>query len=128
MIYLCGPINGRSDDDCTVWREQAKDLLGPENCLDPMRRDYRGREAESVNEIVQLDKIDIQNSTALLVYFDKPSVGTSMEVFLSWSMATPVVVVDRSDRPLSPWLVYHSTKVVDSVGDAVAWLRSAGLA
>lgn len=124
MIYLCGPINGRSDDDCTTWREQVKGFLGPDRCLDPMRRDYRGREAESVNEIVQLDKVDVDHSTALVVFFDRPSVGTSMEVFYAWTINTPVVVIDASDKPLSPWLVYHSTAVVSSVEEAVRWVES----
>jgi hypothetical protein len=26
-VYLCGPINGRSDDDCKAWREAAKAVL-----------------------------------------------------------------------------------------------------
>lgn len=123
MIYLCGPINGRSDDDCTTWREQAKALIGADRCLDPMRRDYRGREAECINEIVQLDKRDINHSEALIVFFDRPSVGTSMEVLFAWGGGVPVVVIDASDKPLSPWLVYHSTAVVRSVEEAVAWVE-----
>ena len=122
-VYLCGPINGRSDDDCTVWREQAKTLLGADNCLDPMRRDYRGREQACVDEIVELDKVDVDGADFLLVYFDKPSVGTSMEVLYAWERGIPVIVVNQSDRPLSPWLIYHSTEVVDSVAAAVEWIQ-----
>lgn len=109
-LYLCGPINGRSDDDCKNWREKAK-ALWPWDTLDPMRRDYRGREHDCVKEIVEGDKEDISRCSALLVWFDKPSVGTSMEVYLAWSWSIPVFVVDASDKPLSPWLLYHTTSV-----------------
>jgi nucleoside 2-deoxyribosyltransferase len=109
-IYLCGPINGRTDDDCRNWRELAKERWDG-RCLDPMLRDYRGRELEPgiSAEIVAGDIEDIQQCDALLVYFDKPSVGTSMEVFYAKHvLGKPVVVIDASDKPLSPWLIHHS--------------------
>lgn len=88
-----------------------------------MRRDYRGREAECVNEIVRLDKIDIEQSDALLVNYDKPSVGTSMEVFYAWLLGRPVVVVAKSGTVISPWLRYHSTAIVDSFAEAYSMLE-----
>lgn len=122
-IYLCGPINGRSDSDCRNWRERAKKEW-PGECIDPVRRDYRGREAECVDEIVENDLIDIRDSDALLVYFDKPSVGTSMEVFYAKQIGKPVVVIDASDKPLSPWLVYHADHIVREMGDAMYFLHA----
>jgi nucleoside 2-deoxyribosyltransferase len=120
-VYLCGPINGRSDDDCKVWREAAKAVLP--DTLDPMRRDYRGREAESVDEIVELDKEDVLACDALLVYYDKPSVGTSMEILFAWEHRRPVVLVNKSDAPLSPWLVYHSRHIVSTLDEAITILK-----
>jgi nucleoside 2-deoxyribosyltransferase len=121
-LYLCGPINGRSDDDCRSWREQVKTLWP--DCLDPMRRDYRGRELEPgiAAEIVAGDLEDINASDALIVYFDKPSVGTSMEVFYAHQQGKPVVVIDKSGAPLSPWLVHHATRVVGTVEEALQCL------
>lgn len=118
VLYLCGPINGRTDADCKDWREEAK-ALWEGDTKDPMDRDYRGRELECINEIVENDKQDIQASDALLVWFDKPSVGTSMEVFFAWGRSKPVVVVNRSDKPLSPWLVYHSAAVCGTLEEAL---------
>lgn len=117
-VYLCGPINGRSDDDCRGWREEAKQLLP--DTLDPMRRDYRGKEATAYREIVELDKIDVASCDALLVYFDKPSVGTSMEMLWAWERGKLVVLVNKSTAPLSPWLVYHSHHQVASLAEAIA--------
>lgn len=115
-VYLCGPINGCTDEECKDWRESAKAQL-PET-LDPMRRDYRGREAECVAEIVEGDKQDIHESDAFLVNYDRPSVGTSMEIYLAWTLGKPVIVVTRPETVISPWLRYHSTKIVHSFDEA----------
>ena len=121
-VYLCGPINGRSDDDCKLWREAAKEALP--DTLDPMRRDYRGKEYSAFREIVELDKIDVAQCDALLVYYDKPSVGTSMEMLWAWERGKLVVLIDRSAAPLSPWLIYHSHHVCESLDEAIALLEA----
>ena len=119
LTYLCGPINGCTDEEAKDWREFVKAKLGAENCLDPMRRDYRGREAESVNEIVELDKIDILQSDIILVNYDKPSVGTSMEVIYAWMHHKTIIVVCKEGTVISPWLKYHSTRICYSFNDAL---------
>ncbi len=116
-LYLAGPINGCSDDEANGWRSKVK-LLHP-NVLDPMSRDYRGKEAENCASIVEGDKRDIDSCDALLVYFEKPSVGTSMEVLYAWERQKPVILIDYSGRPLSPWLLYHSSIVCRSIEEAV---------
>jgi nucleoside 2-deoxyribosyltransferase len=128
VVYLCGPINGCTDAEAMDWREQSKRLLTgiKFGYLDPMARDYRGRELEPgiAAEIVENDKNDIAGCGALLVYYEKPSVGTAMEVLYAWQARIPVVVVDKSGKPLSPWLIYHSDKVVNSLEEAVAYIRN----
>lgn len=126
-IYLCGPINGRTTEDATNWRELAKQRWNG-GCLDPMRRDYRGRELEPgiAAEIVQGDIDDIQAADAILVFFDKPSVGTAMEVFYAKHvLGKPVVVIDASDKPLSPWLLYHSDSQTRHMSVALAAINMA---
>lgn len=122
-IYLCGPINGCTDAECNDWRQAVATLWdGP--VIDPMRRDYRGREGDFVRDIVELDKIDIMSAAALIVSFDKPSVGTSMEVLFAFERGKLIIVVARPDAVISPWLRYHSHRVVHSYADAVSEVRS----
>lgn len=126
-VYLAGPINGRTDADCKDWRTIAKQLLWPISTLDPMDRDYRGRELEPgiSREIVFNDMKDIENSDALLVYFDKPSVGTSMEVFYAhFNLKKFIVVVNVSGKPISPWMMEHSSHVVNTLEDGVTLLKA----
>lgn len=117
-IYLAGPINGCTDAEANDWRSAVKKLHG--DVLDPMARDYRGKETEAVNAIVEGDKADIDACDGVLVWFERPSVGTSMEVLHAWERGKPVVVVNRSGKPASPWLTYHARAVVSSAPEALA--------
>lgn len=123
-IYLCGPINGRSDDDCKGWREYSKERL-PET-IDPMARDYRGRELEPgiADIIVAGDEADIRACDALLVYYDHPSVGTAMEIRMAVKeLGKRVVLVDKSNKPLSPWLLHHCREIYTSLDSAITALN-----
>lgn len=124
VVYLCGPINGCTDAECMDWRAAVRERFSA--ALDPMRRDYRGREAECYREIVDLDKRDVRECRVVLVNYTKPSVGTSMEIFYAWTLGTPVVIWCAPDTALSPWLRYHATAVVHSLTDAVAKIREIG--
>ena len=117
-IYLCGPINGCTDDEANNWRKAVKEFY-PDQTIDPMVRDYRGKEALAYREIVDLDKRDVREADIILVNYDKPSVGTSMEVFYAWTLGKPVIVWCREDAVVSPWLRYHSTCFVHSVAEMV---------
>ena len=125
-LYLAGPINARTDTECKEWREYVKTHLPNIKILDPMDRDYRGRELEPhiVDEIVEQDKADIENSETVLVYFDRPSVGTAMEIHFAKMLRKFIVVVDVSDAPLSPWLIYHSDRIVKTLDEAIELLKT----
>lgn len=121
-VYLCGPINGCTDEECRDWRELVK--LRLLDTIDPMRRDYRGREAEAAREIVELDKVDVAAADILLVNFDKPSVGTSMEIIWAWERGKMILVVHRAGANLSPWLTYHSHRRFIAFDDAIGFIES----
>jgi len=115
-IYLCGPIGGCSDSEAKDWRNWFKEELDGTHiaAVDPMNRDYRGKEALNYREIVELDKRDVKSCDAVIVMYTKPSVGTSMEMFYAHTLGIPVLLINKSEGALSPWLTYHSTAIVDS--------------
>lgn len=123
-VYLGGPINGCTDDEANGWRTEAKALIETRGheWVDPMRRDYRGREMEPgiADEIVRGDLEDINECDLLLMACPKPSVGTSMEVFHGASVGKRVVAVVPDDgRDPSPWLVVHAEVWRGSVNDYI---------
>jgi len=123
-IYLCGGINKLSDSEAKDWREAAKsELSGTYKLLDPMRRDYRGREAESVRDIIDGDIQDILDADILLVNASRPSWGTGMELFFASKKGKVVVTICPDEKP-SPWLVGHSTVLVKTFAEAFNYLIS----
>ncbi|MFD4699785.1 nucleoside 2-deoxyribosyltransferase [Streptomyces niveus] len=119
-VYLAGPIQGCTDSEATDWRDAARMMIRGD-ILNPMARDYRGREHENVSDIVEGDKADIRKCRAVLAYCPRPSVGTSMEIQYAWSLHIPVVTVVPSG-PVSPWLRYHSIGVFRDLAAAIASL------
>lgn len=118
-VYLAGPINGCTDDEAVNWRELVKDELGAENCIDPMRRDYRGVEDQNVEQIVAGDERDIMASDVVLANCWQVSWGTAMEIHFSYCESKTVLAVLPPGARVSPWLRYHAT-VLFSLEDALA--------
>lgn len=124
-VYLCGPINGKDDDEAVTWRDFVKQELGAENCTDPMRRDYRGRESHAgvSEEIVGGDLIDIIGADVVLVNASLGgSWGTAMEVFFAHSRGKHVIAWGAGDNP-SPWLREHCDWLAPELHHAVAYLK-----
>jgi nucleoside 2-deoxyribosyltransferase len=120
-LYLAGPISGRSDEDCNDWRSFVK-AHWKGRCLDPMRRDARSKEMTPslAEEIVAGDLWDIRRASAVLVHYDRPSVGTSMEIFYAaFVLVRPVFLINKSGAPIiSPWLIHHTVAVYDDLTEA----------
>jgi nucleoside 2-deoxyribosyltransferase len=118
-IYLCGPINGCTDSEAASWRDVAKAWLGEANCIDPMRRDYRGHEDENVTGIIEGDKNDISACDVVLANCWQVSWGTPMELVYARLWCKPVIAVVPKDARVSPWLRYHTSLITDSFDDAL---------
>jgi len=110
-VYLAGPINGCSDEGASGWRDAFMADRPHLEFLDPMRRDYRGREDESVNEIVEGDIADIYACDVFLANCWQVSWGTAMEIFFAHDIGKKVILVIPEGTRISPWLRYHSDEI-----------------
>ena len=125
-IYLSGPIMDEHNGAARAWREEAKRLLSPQfRLLDPMRRKFVDRQVDSANEIVEFDLQDVRDADIILVNYNKPSIGTSMEVFFAAYNEGKFVV---SFSPFtfeesSPWMVRFSTKILHSLEEAAYYIQ-----
>ena len=125
-IYLCGPIMDERAGVARNWRKTAVRQLGRSfHMLDPMRRNFKDREVDSANEIVEFDLQDIRSSDILLVNYNKASIGTAMEVFYaSNNLGKFVVAFSPFDfKNCNPWMVRYCTKILPSLEAAMEYIR-----
>ena len=109
------------------WREAVKEMLGKEfKMLDPMRRKFVDRQVDSANEIVEFDLQDVRDADIILVNYNKPSIGTSMEIFYaSHNLGKFVVAFSPFEyRDCSPWMARFCTKILPSLEDAVSYIKA----
>lgn len=125
-IYACGPINGCHNNECLIWRNELRAgfVDSDYDIVDPLRRDYRGVELENLNEIVTLDKVDIDKCDIIFANCLRPSAGTSMEIMYSFMKNKPIVSLIGVDSPVSPWIKYHSTITVLSISSGINWIKN----
>lgn len=126
-IYLCGPIMDEHLGHARAWRESAKEKLVEHFVmLDPMRRNFKDREVDSANEIVEFDLQDIRDADIVLVNYNKASIGTSMEVFFASNILGKFVVAFSpfTFQECSPWMVRYCTKILPSLEEAIDYLKA----
>ncbi len=125
-IYLCGPIMDEHEGHAREWREKAKKILARHFVLlDPMRRNFKDREVDSANEIVEFDLQDIRDADIVLVNYNKNSIGTSMEVFYASHNLKKFVVAFSpfSFKDSSPWMVRFCTKILPDLETACRYIK-----
>lgn len=109
-VYLCGPINGLSDEAAMKWRREARHILSPRlRVFDPMSRDYRGKESGNHRRIIDDDMKDIRNCGYILANCAKASWGTAMEIALAYQLnKRPLTFAFGAGVMPSPWLIGHT--------------------
>ncbi len=126
-IYLSGPIMDEHEGIAREWREAAKIMLKDNfRMLDPMRRKFVDRQVDSANEIVEFDLQDVREADIILVNYNKPSIGTSMEVFYAaHNLGKFVVTFSPFEyKDCSPWMARFSTKILTSLEDAALYINT----
>jgi nucleoside 2-deoxyribosyltransferase len=126
VIYLSGPIMDEHEGHAREWRDKAtRELEKHFLLLDPMRRNFKDREVDSANEIVEFDLQDVRDADILLVNYNKPSIGTSMEVFhASFNLGKFIIGFSPfSFKDCSPWMVRFCTKILPSLEEAIAYIK-----
>ena len=125
VIYLSGPIMDEHAGQAVEWRSRAKELLSDGfDMLDPMRRKFVDRQVDSANEIVEFDLQDVRDADLILVNYNKPSIGTSMEVFYAaHDLGKFIVAFSPFEyKDCSPWMARFCTKILPSLEEAVEYI------
>ena len=125
-IYLCGPIMDETAGTASAWRQTAIDRLKDDFILlDPMRRNFKDREVDSANEIVEFDLQDVRDADIILVNYSKASIGTAMEVFYASHELGKFVVAFSpfTFENCNPWMVKFCTKILPSLGETITYIQ-----
>lgn len=126
-IYLSGPIMDEQPGTARDWREWVKSrLAGRFILLDPMRRKFVDRQVDSANEIVEFDLRDVREADIVLVNYNRPSIGTSMEVFYAAHDLGKFVVAfsPLAFADCSPWMARFCTKILPDLETAVNYIEN----
>ena len=124
-IYLCGPIMDEAEGHAREWRNMANEKLSEHfTMLDPMRRNFKDREVDSANEIVEFDLQDVREADIILVNYNKASIGTAMEVFYaSHELGKFVVAFSPFEfKECNPWMVKFCTKILPSLEETMSYI------
>lgn len=123
VLYLAGPMDGVQFKEATGWRDEATARLAQQYVIhNPMKRDFfKTGYNQSVHEplIVEGDKGDIETADVILANCWKHSFGTPMEIFYARTLRKYIVSIVPSNLRVngfaSPWVSYHSNRVVDTL-------------
>ncbi len=118
---------GEIQGEAKAWREEAKKHLAESfTLLDPMRRNFKDREVDSANEIVEFDLQDVKDADIVLVNYSKASIGTAMEVFYASNDLGKFVVAFSpfEFKECNPWMVRFCTKILGSLEEAADYIMT----
>ena len=109
LVYLAGPINGRTYDEAQGWRVYAQERLYPHlDVLSPMRRkqflagesriegSYEANAISSQRGITARDRLDVEQCDLVLANFlgaREASCGTPIEFGWADAYGKPIVMV-----------------------------------
>lgn len=130
-IYLSGGMGALSWEEQSKWRSQVINAIkfGDYHCekkpvfFNPVN--YYSFEEErhrSEREIMEFDLNALRNSDLVIVNFNDPSsLGTCSELAIAHELKIPVIGINKDNIKLHPWLVEFTTRMCESLREAVEY-------
>lgn len=131
-VYLSGGMGDLSFDEQYKWRKQISsaikcsgfnfknnvEFFNPVNYYNFTEKRHR-----TEREIVEFDLNALRNSDLVIVNFNDPkSLGTCAELAIAYEMRTPVIGINENGCKLHPWLVEFTTRMCDSIEEAIEYV------
>jgi len=125
-LYLAGAIQNASDP--ITWRRSLTSKM-PEGweVVDPTQIElFVGEEdnEEAARRIVTNDFNAIRKCDAVLALVNIASWGTGMEILFAYQLRIPVIIWSPNNKPVGPWLQFHSTVILSEFADIKVFLRN----
>jgi nucleoside 2-deoxyribosyltransferase len=128
-IYLSGGMGSLSFEEQSKWRKQVTNaiLFGDYNWekkpifFNPVDYyNFTDVKYKTEREVVEFDLNALRHSDLVIVNFNDPkSLGTCAELAIAYEMKIPVIGINIDNLELHPWLVEFTTRMCDSIKEAV---------
>lgn len=128
-IYLSGGMGSLSFEEQSKWRSQVIDAIkyGDYHCekkpvfFNPVNYySFEEDRHRSEREIVEFDLNALRNSDLVIVNFNDPSsLGTCSELAIAYERKIPVIGINKDNVELHPWLAEFTTRMCESLREAV---------
>lgn len=128
-IYLSGGMGSLSFEEQSKWRSQVINAIkyGEYHCeknavfFNPVNYySFEEDRHRSEREIVEFDLNALRNSNLVIVNFNDPnSLGTCAELAIAYEKKIPVIGINKNNAELHPWLTEFTTRMCESLREAV---------
>lgn len=109
-IYIAGAVREQA------YREYVHRVYGDHpklELLDPIRIVQ-----QVFPDVVEKDKLLIEESDILVAYVQAPSFGTVMEIIYAFEKGIPVYLINpNKEHMMNYWIRYHSAKFFETISD-----------
>lgn len=128
QIYLSGGMGALSMEEQSKWRSQIiKEIRFNCHCekkpvfFNPVNYyNFEEKRHKAEREIVEFDLNAVRNSDLIIVNFNDPkSLGTCAELAIAYDRHIPIIGINANGAELHPWLTEFTTRMCDSVREAV---------
>lgn len=130
-IYLSGGMGSLTMEEQSKWRNQVINAIkyGDYHCekkpifFNPVDfYNFENNIHKSEREIVEFDLNAVRKSDLIIVNFNDPkSLGTCAELAIAYEMKIPIIGINKDNQELHPWLVEFTTRMCDSLKEAVEY-------
>lgn len=131
-IYLSGGMGSLDFEEQSKWRKQVINaiLFGDYHWekkpifFNPVEYyNFTDVRYKSEREVVEFDLNALRHSDLIIVNFNDPkSLGTCAELAIAYEMRIPIVGINKDKKELHPWLVEFTTRMCDSLREAVEYV------
>lgn len=131
-IYLSGAMGSLNFEEQSRWRQQIMDAIkynyecekkpiffNPVNYYNFTEVRHR-----SEREVMEFDLNALRHSDLVIVNFNDPendpkSVGTISELAIAYELKIPIIGINSDGKELHPWLTEFTSRMCDSLREAV---------
>lgn len=131
-IYLSGAMGSLSFEEQSKWRKKIINAIkyGDYDCsknaafFNPVDYyNFKEKNHKTEREVVEFDLNALRNSDLVIVNFNDPlSLGTCAELAIAYELKIPVVGINKDGFELHPWLLEFTTRMCESIKEAVEYV------